>query len=79
MAFSESTKDAAFKRSGGRCECRRGSHTHWPTGGRCHEIITRYGAVYHHITSIVADGSDGLGNCQALCVDCYRQIESDKG
>jgi len=65
MAFSESVKDSAFKRSGGQCECRRTTHRHI---GRCSTNITRYGAEYHHIVSQNAGGSDGLDNCEALFV-----------
>ena len=73
MAFSESVKDAAFRRSGGQCECRRTTHRRI---GRCGTNITRYGAEYHHIVSQNAGGSDGLDNCEALCVTCHQQTKS---
>jgi 5-methylcytosine-specific restriction endonuclease McrA len=76
MAFSESTKDAAFKRSGGQCECRRTSHGH---NGRCKTTITRHGAEYHHITSVAAGGSDGISNCEALCITCHKKTGSYGG
>jgi len=69
MVFSEATKDRAFKRSGGQCECRRTTHNH--NAKRCQRIITRHGADYHHVTPQNAAGSDGLGNCEVLCVTCH--------
>jgi 5-methylcytosine-specific restriction protein A len=78
MAFSESVKDAAFRRSGGQCECKRTSHSsHW--WGRCSTAITRHGAEYHHIISQDAGGSDGLENCEALCVPCHKATGSYGG
>lgn len=68
MAFSEATKDAAFKRSGGRCECTRQQHSH---SGRCRTTVTRPGAEYHHITAQSVGGSDGLSNCEVLCRTCH--------
>ena len=74
MAFSDSVKDDAFKRSGGRCECTRSSHTNHT--GRCTTSITRHGAEYHHVDS---GGSDALGNCEALCTTCHQQTGSYGG
>ena len=74
MAFSDSVKDQAFKRSGGQCECRRYSHTNH--SGRCTATITRHSAEYHHVTAVAAGGHDGLSNCEALCVTCHRQTDS---
>jgi len=71
MAFSESVKDEAFKRSGGRCECTRSSHDNHT--GRCSTTITRHTAEYHHVT---AGGPDILSNCEALCKGCHKQTQS---
>ena len=76
MAFSESVKDAAFKRSGGRCECWRSTHGHM---GRCGTTITRHSAEYHHVTSEEAGGSDGQENCEALCFPCHKKTGSYGG
>ena len=73
MAFSDATKDAAFARSGGRCECGRTTHGH---AGRCPTSVTRYGAQYHHVVSQDAGGSDGLGNCEVLCTPCHQKTGS---
>ena len=77
MAFSESTKNEAFGNSGGRCECRRTTHNHPHI--RCPVTVTRYGAEYHHITSQDAGGSDGLSNCEVLCVKCHQATRSYGG
>jgi hypothetical protein len=73
MAFSEATKDAAYRRSGGRCECTR-EHAGMPGaphhGGRCSATFTRHGAWEAH--HIVAGGPDTLSNCQVVCVRCHR-------
>lgn len=73
MAFSETVKDEAFKRSGGRCECTRQhpGRTDAPHhGGRCARTFTRQGSwEAHHIT---AGGPDTLSNCEALCVTCHQ-------
>lgn len=71
MAFPEDVKDAAFKRSRGRCECRRKSHSH---GVRCNTTIWRHRNVhFHHIN---AYGDDILSNCEALCIKCHRLTRS---
>ncbi len=77
MAFPESVKDAAFKRSGDRCECNRSSHSNH--SNRCPTTITRYSAEYHHVKSEEAGGADTLENCEALCKTCHRQTGSYGG
>jgi hypothetical protein len=71
MAFPEYVKDAAFRRSGRRCECRRPSHGH---GRRCPTQIWRHRNVhYHHVN---AYGEDILSNCEALCIKCHKLTHS---
>ncbi len=77
MAFSESIKDQAFKRSGGSCECTRSSHENHT--GRCSATVTRHSAEYHHVLSQDAGGGDGLENCEVLCTSCHRQTRSYGG
>lgn len=75
MAFSETVKDQAFARSGGRCECQRQHQglTAPHHGGRCPETFTRYGQwEAHHKVAVSAGGSDTLSNCEALCVTCHQ-------
>lgn len=73
MPFSEETKDEAFERSGGQCECERKEHDHT---GRCSSTVTRHSAEYHHITAESVGGSDGLSNCEVLCHDCHVATDS---
>ena len=62
MAFSEEVRDAALKKAHGRCE-------------RCgKQLGTKWHA--HHRTAQVAGGSDGLQNCEVLCVDCHENTRS---
>jgi 5-methylcytosine-specific restriction endonuclease McrA len=75
MAFLDTTKDQAFARSGGQCECKRLLHGH---GGslRCPIKPTRWSAEYHHLTAVSAGGNDGLSNCQVLCHECHVGTDS---
>lgn len=75
MAFSEATKDAAYVRSGGRCECHRQDGLHY---GRCPTRVNRHGpgVEYHHKTATDRGGSDGLSNCEVLCVQCHMRTDS---
>jgi 5-methylcytosine-specific restriction endonuclease McrA len=74
--FSEDTKNAAFSRAGGRCQCTRRGHGH--DARRCNAPLTRYGdgAHFHHITAESAGGSNTLSNCEALCVKCHKATQS---
>jgi 5-methylcytosine-specific restriction endonuclease McrA len=80
MAFSETIKDQAFARSGGRCECARqhpGRLNAPHNGGRCSATFTRQGSwEAHHKTAVAAGGSDSLSNCEALCVTCHRLTDT---
>jgi len=83
MAFSESVKDEAFKRSGGRCECNRqhtGINDAPHHGGRCSKTFTRHGNWHaHHKVSLKAGGSDTLSNCEVLCIKCHELTKSYGG
>lgn len=75
MAFSDTVKAQAFKRSGGRCECRRKSHKH--ILGRCLAVLlTRSAGEFHHVTAASQGGSDGLSNCEVLCRSCHKNTTS---
>ena len=54
MPFPESVKDAAFTRSGGRCECARKEDSH--SQGRCATALTRKSAEFHHKTAAMLVG-----------------------
>lgn len=81
MAFPESVVQQAWKRAGGRCECRRRTHRH---GARCSEqLVWSYrgkewpgGWEAHHITSVEAGGTDTLSNCEILCIPCHKATRS---
>jgi 5-methylcytosine-specific restriction endonuclease McrA len=74
MAFSEATKNAAFIRAGGKCECDRMSCTVHRTYRCTASLAGRWHA--HHRTAVSAGGSDSLSNCQALCIPCHEQTQT---
>lgn len=76
MAFTESTKDAAFARSGGQCECERTTHGHV---GRCPTKVTGHGAQYHHKVAADSGGDDSLSNCEVLDTDCHQKTQTYGG
>jgi len=81
MAFSQQTVNEAWERSGGKCECKR---LNCPHPGRCSKILregsrgseTDLGWEANHITSVEADGHDGLSNCEILCQPCHKRTKS---
>jgi 5-methylcytosine-specific restriction endonuclease McrA len=74
MAFSQETKAAAVTRAGFRCECRRLMHFH--IGGRCNAPLVAGSYHVHHVTSLLAGGSDSLSNAEALCIPCHEKTDS---
>ncbi len=80
MAFSEETKNEIFRKSGGRCECKRlhpgMSAPHH--GGRCSTTFTRHGGQWeaHHIVAIKSGGNDAASNGEALCLQCHKLTET---
>ena len=75
VSFSDAIKRAAFRRSGGRCECRRASHKH-PFGRCLSFFLTSRSAEYHHVHADSRGGGGGLSNCEVLCVSCHRRTDS---
>ena len=75
MAFSQETKDAAYRRAGGKCECTRKCPSH--SGRRCNAVLDRWHA--HHRTAEAARGDDSLSNCEALCVPCHKNTQTFGG
>ena len=80
MAFSNEIIEQAWKRSGGKCECRRRSHSHFYI--RCNKQLVwlnrgKDGArgcwEAHHKT---AGGPDTFSNCEILCCDCHKLTRS---
>jgi len=82
MAFPETTVEQAWKRAGGKCECRRKRHNH--NYGVCHKTLVwgnrgregRGAWEAHHINS---NGGDGLSNCEILCWECHKNTGSFGG
>jgi 5-methylcytosine-specific restriction endonuclease McrA len=79
MAFSEETKQAAYKRAGGRCECRRLACTVHKTV-HCGAGPLASGDWHaHHKTAVASGGSDALSNCEVLCIPCHKQTQTYGG
>lgn len=72
MSFSPATKEAAMKRAGRRCECKRSSHGH--PYGRCPTKLTKANTEYHHKLAVASGGGDGLSNCEVLCRSCHQRV-----
>lgn len=75
MAFPKETKNEAYFRAKGKCECKRADCGH---KGRCDKGLAS-GWHAHHVTSEKAGGSDGLSNCEALCIPCHQNTQSYGG
>ncbi|MDR3667474.1 MAG: HNH endonuclease [Ignavibacteriaceae bacterium] len=73
MAFSQETKDKAYIRAGGKCECTRKVCSHHT--GRCNARLANDWHA-HHITAVASDGPDSLSNCEALCIKCHKNTQS---
>jgi len=76
MAFAENVLEQAWKRSGGKCECRRWTHNHNVV--RCGQPLVFFnrgqeaqGRWEPH--RIDRKGDDSLVNCEILCWDCYKR------
>lgn len=75
MAFNQNIKDQAYERAKGYCErCSK----------FCPRFKTDYGFQYpfsefHHILSVQAGGSDGISNCEHLCIACHKKTKSYGG
>ena len=74
MAFSEETIRRVWIRAGGKCTCRRRSHSHSYT--RCNKSLVKNNRGMtgrgrweaHHIDG---NGGDIISNCEILCFDCH--------
>jgi hypothetical protein len=80
MAFSEEVVRQAWKRAGGKCECKRSLHSH--SNGRCSKELVfenrgreggRGAWEAHHKVSVSAGGGDTLSNCEILCWECHKK------
>ena len=68
MGQQDRIRDAAYKRSGGQCECARAGHGHF---GRCASTITRQSAQFK--LKERADREPIPSDLEVLCVFCFRQ------
>ena len=72
MAFSQDTKDRAYRRAGGRCECEMTSCGH---RGRCNQPLgSNWHA--HHRKAVASGGNDTLGNCLAMCISRHENTRT---
>lgn len=73
MKFSKTTKDKAYKRSGGQCECERGDGLH--PGHRCPERLKRHGEKinFNHLHADRLGGADEPSNCEVICRRCHKR------
>ena len=78
MAFSKSIVEAAWRRSGGKCECGRSTCGH---GYRCSKALNWFergndkasgGWEAHHKVAVDSGGGDTLSNCEILCIPCHK-------
>jgi 5-methylcytosine-specific restriction endonuclease McrA len=81
MSFPESVVKEAWKRAGGRCECKNTTHNHYR---RCNKQLTwenrgregRGAWEAHHTVSVDSGGSNTLSNCEILCWDCHTKTRT---
>ena len=77
MAFAEETLEEAFERSGGRCECNRGScGNHYLS--RCPTRLSKATAVYNRIKATGFGDLDRLDNCEVICQTCFANSGYDE-
>ena len=66
MAFPDSVKSKAYTNAKGKCE-------------RCGKSTGMASGEFHHKVSVDAGGSDGLANCEFLCLSCHKKTKSYGG
>ena len=76
MAFTDYIIEQAWKRAGGKCECRRWTHKHSVV--KCGKELVRAnrgkeGQGRWEIRRIDKAAGDTLSNCEILCADCLKQ------
>jgi hypothetical protein len=76
MKFTKKTKDEAYERSGGRCECTREDGLH--PGRRCPERLKRKGKKtnFNHLHADRLSGADEPSNCEVICRRCHERTDS---
>ena len=77
MAFAESVVKQAWEKSGGQCECRRRTHSHFyiPCGKQLRwEIRGKASQGGWEAHQAMIGGGDALENCEILCWQCHGSI-----
>ena len=73
MAISKETKEAVYKRAGGRCECEMSVCSHHGAGRRCQRsLVPGYWDAHHRD----ANGSDTPSNLIAMCATCHKNTRT---
>ncbi|MBO4812886.1 HNH endonuclease [Candidatus Saccharibacteria bacterium] len=90
MSFDVDTKMRAFRRAGGRCECRSNRCEHV---GRCPKTCESFSLInelrfangetpsfpgfeFHHIVAESKGGPSTLENCAFLCEECHEMTRN---
>lgn len=70
MEFTQGTREGAYRRAGGRCECTSPDCLHHLDGTRCNAPLTTR---WHPrpVLPATTGGTDALSNCIALCTSCH--------
>lgn len=84
MPFSNSVVQEKFQRVGGRCECVRTNCSHPGNPDRCtrkfsfsdRDTADGRGWQANHKISQASGGSDGIANCEILCIPCHKNTRS---
>ena len=88
MPFSESVREKAFQRAGGRCECTRehagissaphhGSKPPTAVNGHCPRGFPEvWGWELNHIVPENKGGKSALENSEVLCTECYLLVHA---
>lgn len=81
MPFTDSVKEQAFKRSGGKCECKsqhageRAPHH----GAKCPRAFFEvWGWYVNPLIPEEKGGSSALENAEVLCLECYQLAMATK-
>ncbi len=78
MSFPDSVVEQAWNRAGGRCECRKLSHSHGT--GKCgnqlaYAIRGKDGPGRWEAQYKIRTGGDLLSNCEILCWNCFKRSQ----
>ena len=71
LEFTKQTKQAAFKRSGGVCECGRVPMLRRPEG--CGVKLIDNGSFFEHVTQAAIKDDASIENCACLVRTCWRE------